>query len=132
MSYLLDAHALVWAITEPEKLSGKVVDILENPANEIFVSAVTFWEISLKYSLGKLDLQGVSPDELPGIAIETGFSHLALSATESSNYHKLNADWHRDPFDRMLIWQAINNNLILVSKDKAVAQYKSIGLKLVW
>lgn len=132
MSFLLDAHTLLWAISDQKKLSSKVITILEDANNEVFVSAVTFWEISLKYSLGKLDLNGVTPDDLPKHAEETGFSLLPLLPSESSGYHQLNAAWHRDPFDRMLIWQAITNNLTLLSKDKNVAQYKSVGLKLIW
>lgn len=132
MSFLLDAHTLLWAILDPKKLSSKVTGILENPVNEVFVSSVTFWEISLKYSLGKLDLSGILPNELPHIVNETGFKFLPLLPPESASYHEINADLHRDPFDRMLIWQAIKNNLTLVSKDKNVAQYQSIGLKLLW
>jgi len=132
MSYLLDAHTLIWAITEPGKLSRKAVEIIENPNNEVFVSAITFWEISLKYSLGKLDLQGIGPENMAQFAIETGFTHLPLLPAEAAQYHKIAATWHRDPFDRMLIWQAINRNLTLISKDKTVAQYKSVGLNVIW
>ena len=132
MSFLLDSHTLIWAILDQKKLSSRVIDILEDSSHEVFVSAVTFWEISLKYSLGKLDLSGISPDELPGLTKEVGFDFLPLLPVESSSYHKLDASWHRDPFDRMLIWQAIANNLTLLSKDKNVAQYKSVGLKQIW
>src|SRR5665213_605901 len=126
MSFLLDAHTLLWAILDQRKLSAKVTDILENPVYDVFVSAVTFWEISLKYSLGKLDLSGIAPETLPGLAGQTGFKYLPLLPTESASYHQINADLHRDPFDRMLIWQAIKNDLTLLSKDKNVARYKSI------
>lgn len=132
MNFLLDSHTLLWALSNPTKLSSKVIAILEEPANDIFVSSVTFWEISLKYSLGKLDLNGSSPDELIDLTKETGFDFLPLLPIEAAGYHNLNADWHRDPFDRMLIWQAIKNNLILLSKDKSIAQYTSVGLKLTW
>jgi PIN domain nuclease of toxin-antitoxin system len=132
MNFLLDSHTLLWAILDQKKLSPKVVGILEDPKNEIFVSAVTFWEISLKYSLGKLDLSNLLPDELPKLTEETGFSLLPLLAAESACYHNLNADWHRDPFDRMLIWQAIQNKLTLLTKDKNIARYKSVGLKSAW
>lgn len=132
MSFLLDSHTLLWAITDQKKLSSKVTAILKDGANEIFVSSVTFWEISLKYGLGKLDLNNLVPEDLPHLSKETGFSFLPLLAAGSAGYHKLNASWHRDPFDRMLIWQAINNELTLLSKDKNVAQYKSVGLKQLW
>ncbi|QEC75659.1 type II toxin-antitoxin system VapC family toxin [Mucilaginibacter ginsenosidivorax] len=132
MSFLLDSHTLLWAISDQKKLSSKVIRILEDGNNEVFVSAVTFWEISLKYSLGKLDLNGITPEQLPKLSEETGFSLLPLLPSESSGYYQLAANWHRDPFDRMLIWQAITNNLTLLSKDKNVEQYKSAGLKVVW
>ena len=132
MSFLLDSHTLLWAILDQKRLSPKVIAILEDSGNDVFVSAVTFWEISLKYALGKLDLNGVTPEQLPQLCKETGFEILPLLPSESSSYHRLDANWHRDPFDRMLIWQAIANNLTLLSKDKNVAQYKSVGLKLIW
>ena len=132
MSYLLDAHTLIWAVTTPDKLSPKVIEIIEDPANKVFISTVTFWEISLKFSLGKLDLRRRTPESLADTAIKIGFTHLPLSLKESVEYHKMDAKWHRDPFDRMLIWQAINNDLTLLSKDKTIAQYKSVGLKVIW
>lgn len=132
MSFLLDSHTLIWAIVDRKKLSSRVIAILEDPTNEIFVSAVTFWEISLKYSLGKLDLSDILPEDLPKLTEEIGFSFLPLLPVESAGYHNLRADWNRDPFDRMLIWQAIKNNLALLSKDKNIALYRSVGLKLIW
>lgn len=132
MSFLLDTHALLWAIIDQRKLSSKVTAILEDGANEIFVSSVSFWEISLKYGLGKLELDNILPEDIPKLSEETGFSFLPLLPVEAAGYHKLNANWHRDPFDRMLIWQAINNNLTLLSKDKNMIHYKSVGLKLAW
>ncbi|WP_040298597.1 type II toxin-antitoxin system VapC family toxin [Arcticibacter svalbardensis] len=132
MSFLLDSHTLLWAILDQKKLSPKVIKILEDSNNEIFVSAVSFCEISLKYSLGKLDLSDILPEQLPKFSEDTGFSFLPLLPIESASYHNLHATWHRDPFDRMLIWQAIKNNLTLLSKDKNIALYKSIGLKLIW
>jgi len=132
MSFLLDSHTLLWAITDHKKLSKKVIGILEDATHEVFVSSVTFWEISLKYGLGKLNLNNILPEDLPKLSEQTGFSLLPLLPVESAGYHKLNASWHRDPFDRMLIWQSINNNLTLLSKDENIALYKSVGLKQLW
>lgn len=100
MSFLLDSHTLLWAITDQKKLSRKVVAILEDGTNEVFVSSVTFWEISLKYGLGKLDLNNIVPEDLPKLSEETGFSFLffPLLPVESAGYHKLNATWHRGCF----------------------------------
>jgi len=132
MSFLLDSHTLLWAILDQKKLSRKVLHILEDSKNEVFVSAVTFWEISLKYALGKLDLNNILPDDLPGLSSQTGFTLLPLLPFEAASYYRLDAGWHRDPFDRMLVWQALQNKLTILSKDKNIALYKSIGLQLVW
>ncbi|QKJ30081.1 type II toxin-antitoxin system VapC family toxin [Mucilaginibacter mali] len=132
MNYLIDTHVLLWAITEKDKLSDTVIEILENGRNNIFVSAISFWEVSLKYSIGKLNITGFLPDQLPGLATEIGFKLVSLSPAESATYHQFTATGHRDPFDGMLMWQAIQQNLILVSKDRSIGQYKSAGLKVIW
>ncbi|WP_257668550.1 type II toxin-antitoxin system VapC family toxin [Parapedobacter tibetensis] len=132
MRHLLDSHTFLWALLDRKKLSAEVIRILEDTNHEIYISAISFWEISLKYRLGKLDLTGVNPDELPPLAKESGFTFLALEPSEASGYHRLEADWHRDPFDRMLIWQAINHDLVLLSKDETISQYRSVGLKQLW
>jgi PIN domain nuclease of toxin-antitoxin system len=66
------------------------------------------------------------------LSIDMGFEPINLSADEVANYHQLNANWHKDPFDKMLIWQAVKRNISLISKDENVAKYSSIGLKVVW
>ncbi|WP_028296939.1 type II toxin-antitoxin system VapC family toxin [Olivibacter sitiensis] len=132
MNYLLDSHTLIWAIVDPQKLPAKIRHVLEDRSQDIFVSTVSFWEISLKYALGKLNLQGIVPEEFPELAKMTGFELLSLEPEESSSFHRLDANWHRDPFDRMLIWQALKRNLTFISKDKDVKRYQSIGLKVLW
>ncbi|TDG35124.1 type II toxin-antitoxin system VapC family toxin [Pedobacter changchengzhani] len=132
MIYLLDTHVLIWSLMYSSKLSNTSIEILENKKNTIFVSAISFWEISLKHSLNKFDLLGIAPNVFPDLALQAGFEHLPLLAETASNYHKLNATWHKDPFDRMLIWQAIQQNFTLISKDANLAKYSSIGLKVIW
>jgi PIN domain nuclease of toxin-antitoxin system len=132
MKYLLDTHTLIWALMEKNKLSVKAQNTLENPDNSIFVSAISFWEISLKFSIGKLSLQGVIPNELPAIVEQMKFKTISLHPDEASTYHRLTSLHHRDPFDRMLIWQALTNNLTLISKDDRMLAYHSDGLKLLW
>ncbi len=132
MNYLLDTHTLIWAITEPQKLSDTVKFILENTDNEIIVSAISFWEIALKHSIQKLTLEGLTPEDFPKAAIDTGFRLLDLDGKTASLYHQLSATYHRDPFDRMLIWQALQNNFSLISKDADVAKYATEGLKVIW
>lgn len=79
-----------------------------------------------------MDLQGIVPQQLPELAKETGFELIEILPEEAASYHQLEASWHRDPFDRMLIWQAIRNKFTLLSKDSHVARYKSVGLKVIW
>lgn len=132
MNYLVDTHCFLWSAFNPKKLGRTARSILLDSSNEIFVSAITFWEISLKYAIGKLDLQGVTPAELPNIADEMGFSVVPLEVCESASFFKLPVAGHRDPFDRMLVWQAINLQKVLISKDKKIAVYEEYGLKVVW
>lgn len=132
MSYLLDTHTMIWAITEPQKLSNIVRGLLEDTSNDIIVSAVSFWEISLKHSIKKLTLENLTPEDFPKAAIETGFRLLELDGSTAASYHKLLATYHRDPFDRMLIWQALQNNFKLISKNSMVMNYTSEGLNVIW
>lgn len=106
--------------------------LLGNIDNTVFVSAVTFWEISLKYHLNKLELKNVIPDDLPGLAKETGFDILHLNENDASTFYKLPTNIHRDPFDRMLIWQALRNNITIISKDIKFNEYTEYGLNVVW
>ncbi len=130
MTYLLDTHYLLWSVADTKKLSARTRDIITNPDFRIVVSAVSFWEISLKTSIGKLEIAGLSPADLPTACTKMGFEIEHLSAGDCSTYHLLQATYHKDPFDRMLIWQAIRNNCILISADAEVHKYAREGLKL--
>jgi len=132
MNFLLDTHTFLWALFDDDKLSEAARKAIENPENLVAVSAVNFWEISLKFSIGKLELEGIQPHEIPDIALDSGFEMIPLQPKETSSYHLLKEEWHRDPFDRMLIWQAIQNNLTLISKDPLINRYKEAGLKTLW
>ena len=132
MRYLLDTHAMVWAITETSKLSPQVREILEDPNHQILVSPVSFWEISLKFALGKLELNHVLPEDLPNACVEMDFDIQPLEPEAASTLHHMKGTYHKDPFDRMLIWQAIYYKIPLISKDQIIAQYSSEGLTLVW
>src|SRR5688572_24677813 len=107
MKYFLDTHYLIWSIGDSNKLPERLKKFLINPENEIFVSAISLWEISLKMSSGKLIIEGFTPTDLPSICAKLNFQIENLSAEESSTFHLLKANYHKDPFDRMLIWQSI-------------------------
>ena len=128
----MDTHCFLWSAFSPEKLSKTVRSILLDGDNDIFVSAVSFWEISLKYAIGKLELQGVEPSELIDVAESMGFEIVSLGASESASFYRLPVGGHRDPFDRMLIWQTVNSEKVLISKDVKFSEYKQYGLKVIW
>lgn len=132
MNYLLDTHTLIWVLSARNKLSKNVIDILDNTDHLIYVSSISFWEISLKFSIGKLQINGVLPNELPELIIEQGFETIPLTPQESSSSYQLAFNSHKDPFDRMLIWQAITRSLILITKDETLNQYNVNGLKTAW
>ncbi len=132
MRCLLDSHSFLWAIFSPEKLSRSAREEITDPENDVAVSLVTFWEISLKYSLGKLKLVDTKPEDLPGAAEEMGIDILQLSPHEASSFHNLPKLAHKDPFDRLIIWQAIQQKMTLISKDKEFKDYRKFGLKIHW
>ena len=130
-NYLLDTHYLLWALVDTKKLSKKIKDIIVDPDNNIVISTISFWEISLKYSLGKLTITGFTPDELPQACTEMGFLIEPLSPIDSSSYNQLYPSIHKDPFDKMLIWQAISNKYTFISNDVLIANYQTFGLRLL-
>ncbi|WP_025145668.1 type II toxin-antitoxin system VapC family toxin [Pedobacter jeongneungensis] len=132
MIYLLDTHVFLWTIIDTKKISEQAFSIIENNENTINVSAISLWEISLKYALGKLNLIGLKPHELTSQAKDLGFDLMPVSPELAASHYKLNAIWHKDPFDRMLIWQAIQNDITLISKDENINKYQSAGLKVIW
>lgn len=132
MSYLLDTHTLLWTLFEPNRLGKKSLEIINNPDETILVSVVSFWELSLKYAIGKLELGNVTPDDFPGLVRQAGFDVLPLVEVDAATFHHLPRMEHSDPFDRLLIWQAISRKLTFITKDKACSAYKKQGLKVVW
>ena len=132
MNLLLDTHVFLWSLFTPDKLSKAVVRKIKSPNNDVAVSVVTFWEISLKYALGKLELTGVKPEELPDFAAQMNLEILSIAAAEASIFHKLPRLSHKDPFDRIIIWQAIQRKMTLVSKDRDFKAYRKFGLKTFW
>ncbi len=132
MNLLLDTHVFLWSLFTPDKLSKAVVREIKSPNNDVAVSVVTFWEISLKYALGKLELTGVKPEELPDFAAQMNLEILPITAAEASSFHKLPKLSHKDPFDRIIIWQAIQRKMTLVSKDHDFKAYRKFGLRAFW
>ena len=131
-SYLLDTHTFLFLAFNPPQMSDRVRSIVLDRGNPVLLSVVSLWEIALKYSLGKLTLSGVAPQEMPQAASEMGLTILDLTADDTATFHMLERTAHRDPFDRMLIWQAIRKRLVLLSRDASFEQYISRGLQVIW
>lgn len=132
MSFLLDTHTLIWAFLYITKLSKAVTEILENPRLDVYASVINYWEISIKVERGKLKLEGFLPEDLPELSKEMGLKTFRLNEKDASSFFKLSKNHHRDPFDRMLIWQAINNNYTLLTCDPEIKLYEQVGLKTFW
>jgi PIN domain nuclease of toxin-antitoxin system len=133
MKLLLDTHTLLWSIGKSNELSQKVINELENSINEILISAVSLWEIALKYSVGKLIIESFDIREIPKYCEEMGFELIPLYSIEALNSLQLPLkENHKDPFDRMLIYQCIQNGYTLVSKYSRLKLYKDDGLKYIW
>ena len=133
MKLLLDTHALLWSIIEPDRLSPEARSAITDPASQVVVSAVSFWEISIKTALGKLRLEEVTPEQLVDFAQQQGFELLPLDPRLAASFSRLPvAPQHRDPFDRMLVWQAISLGYTLVSRDRTITANPRAGLRVLW
>ena len=117
---------------EPQRLSAKMRKTIADPANQINLSTVTLWEISLKFALGKLELTGCNPEDLVSVAREMRLEIVTPSPEEAAGFHRLLRRAHKDPFDRMLIWQCLQRDWAFVSRDQALDDYKSLGLRIIW
>jgi PIN domain nuclease of toxin-antitoxin system len=133
VNLLLDTCSFLWALHEPDRLSPTARAGLQTRAHTVQVSVINFWEIGLKAGLGKLSLDGVSPEDYPRLAEKSGWIIVPLSAKVASSVGRLKpSSGHRDPFDRLLIWTAIHENYALVSGDEAIRSYGPQGLKVCW
>ena len=115
---LLDTHALLWWLTEPERLNGHAYEAIADTFNEVFVSSVSGWEIAVKRALGKLQ----APDNLEASIKEQGFTPLSLTFFHAEQAGAL-PPHHGDPFDRMLVAQAQAEALVLVTRDRHISRY---------
>ena len=117
--YLLDSHTLLWATSEPHLLSPRVRAIIADPAHRLLLSTATLWELSIKVTIGKLELPKRFFDEI----FELGYESLSVESHHLDTYRNLPLT-HRDPFDRLLVAQAVSERLCLLSSDKLIQQYE--------
>ncbi len=120
MRLLLDTHILLWWVAGSPNLSDEATSLVANPENPVYVSAVSHWEMRLKLSIGKLRL----PANLSAVLKQGAFEELPLTAKQTEAAAKL--PWlHRDPFDRMLIAQAMTERMTLLTADERLPAYGS-------
>ena len=122
MKILLDTHIFLWFISGDSRLSAEVRDVIRDSDNEIYLSVVSVWECIVKYQLGKLPLPEPPEIYLPKPRDLHQIASLALDESSVVQLSKL-PPLHRDPFDRMLICQALQNGLTIVTVDAAVRAY---------
>ena len=131
MNYLVDTHILLWSFLKTDKLSKMVKSILLDKNNEIYYSPISLWEISIKYKLKKLSLNGGTPDDFFNELTNSYYQCKTIDNGDLITNYKLPIH-HKDPFDRFLIWEAIKNNFVLISVDTDMELYKKEGLKVVY
>jgi PIN domain nuclease of toxin-antitoxin system len=119
---LADTHALLWALGDPDQLSDAARSALREPSNEVFVSAASVWEIAIQHASGKLRLPAAPADWIPRALERSGFDPLAIEARHALAAGALPSH-HHDPFDRMLIAQALTDGLVVVTRDRRFAAY---------
>ena len=124
MRLLLDTHIALWAVAAPEKLSAEARDLIDDGANQIIVSAVTIWEIGIKRALGRRGLGAMPIGAADALAYVRAaeFDILAVSAAHAVAVEAL-PPLHADPFDRILVAQALTEPLRLLTRDPKVAAY---------
>lgn len=121
MKLLLDTHLLLWAAGTPERLSAEARALIESPGNELFFSAASLWEIAIKRGLGRADFQ-VDTRLLRRGLLDNGYSEFPIGSEHAVEIESL-PPIHRDPFDRMLVAQAMVEGVLLLTSDSLVAQY---------
>jgi PIN domain nuclease of toxin-antitoxin system len=122
MRILLDACSFLWIALEPERLPEQAMEAFRNPESSVFLSSVTVWEVSVKFHIGKLALPAAPHVFIPAERKEHAISPLKLSEKDTFRLASL-PPLHKDPFDRMLVCQAIENGLAILAADQHVRQH---------
>jgi PIN domain nuclease of toxin-antitoxin system len=123
---LLDTHTFIWFVSNDRNLPVSTIEKIES-AEDVFLSIASLWEIAIKLNIGKLPLQGAFEDIEPQLIV-AGITVLPIAFADTVQFRYLPLH-HRDPFDRILIAQAMNHSLILISRDVA---FDSYSIQRVW
>ena len=128
MRILLDTHACLWWMAGDPRLVETARRAIADDDNDVLISAASAWEIATKHRLGKLPEADALADDIRGCIADQGFDELAVSVADGERAGRL-AGPHRDPFDRMLIAQALAHDLAIVSNERA---FDSYGVNRLW
>lgn len=128
MKFLLDSGVWLWTIASPEKINSRAYEILNDKNNEVYFSAVSSWELSIKAGNRKLQLPSPPEQCIPAFMAKQGLVPLAISHRHSVRVFDLPAH-HRDPFDRLLIAQSIVEEMTILTNDRAFEKYP---VQIVW
>ena len=128
MNYLLDTMIWLWSVDSVEKLNQKCRDILENGGEEIYFSAATAWEISIKARLGKLHLPGPPAQVIPAFMAKQGLRPLPVTHLHAVKVYDLPLH-HNDPFDRLIIAQAISEEMAVLTAD---SDFRKYPVRMLW
>ena len=128
MKLLLDSHSFVWWRDEPQKLSPTAFAEISNPNNDVFLSVVTVWELQIKIAPNKFTIKGGLENAVKNEQQNNGFQILAIQLSHALYLENL-PPHHKDPFDRLLISQAIVENMTLVTADTEFTKYQA---NLLW
>jgi PIN domain nuclease of toxin-antitoxin system len=130
MNILLDTHYLWCSFIDTKKIKKGIYQKLLSDENEVFYSQASLWEISIKYNLGKLVLNGMKPEEFYKEVENSYYKCRLLENDELITIYKLPIE-HKDPFDRIMIWQSIKSEYNFLSVDRETEKYKKYGLKVL-
>lgn len=127
MRVLLDTCTFLWVLTDAPELSERAREVFQDPANEVFLSSVSVWEIVVKYALGRLPLPEPPERFVPLMRAAHEIEPLPLEEEAVLQLHRL-PKLHKDPFDRMLVCQAIHGGMAVLTPDEAISQYPVVTI----
>ena len=128
MRLLLDTHAFIWWLAGSDRIPVAARNVIADEANEKLVSAASAWEIATKYRLGKMPSAAALANDIAGAISGEGFNELPITVADAVRAGSLRGS-HRDPFDRMLIAQALSHDLVLLSNESPFDRY---GVRRIW
>jgi PIN domain nuclease of toxin-antitoxin system len=127
LKYLLDSCTLLWFAQNNDQMSETAFSAIEDLASETHVSAISFWELSMKSVVGKLNLEW-NPSNLETLTLESGIGVLPLTVAHVDRFHQVPTD-HRDAFDRLIAAIALLHDYTLITPDPA---FNALGVKRIW